>query len=473
MRKTLFITSTLVMASVLLLQVSHAQVIDASIGNTVWFVGNGTNPGHVDAHGHSAFFNNPEDCLTTENGTLWVLDTFNFVLRRVQPHTDFVETWNVHPASTVAWITPSGMAMNGNESWMFVVDNLLSRVTRIVMGTRFRSLFAGSTVGFPGFTDGVGTSARFNLPWGIDCWKSHDLLFVTEFPRIRKIFINNASVKHFSGGANVLQLGDNDGTATSSRYVQPRAIVVLQSSGVVFFTDTGLNKVRRVATDGSSTTFAGVSNLLGGHDDGAGASATFDGPFGLAVDKFEQFLFVADANNNAVRRISLATAQVTTVIGTGNLAWSSNQVSFNADVAIPLATCYDVGQQRLYVAGQNSVSYAETYTPSISDTMTQSKSESQSESKSHSISDTVTQTKSKSLSASISVVDCDVQFCTCMGLPAYVDAASGTGAPPTKRTALECAHAAGNCTTTRHCTERHEWCLENSLVPFALCPLVT
>src|SRR6185312_11132137 len=65
---------------------------------------------------------------------------------------------------------------------------------------------------------------------------------------------------------------------------------------------------------GAVTTVAGVLGIRGA-DDGPAASAHFAQPASLAVDGLGD-LFVADTLNSLVRRIDLAHATVSTVIGT-------------------------------------------------------------------------------------------------------------------------------------------------------------
>ena len=54
-----------------------------------------------------------------------------------------------------------------------------------------------------------------------------------------------------------------------------------------------------------------------GYADGVGTAAAFNRPWGLAMHPGGQFLYVADYNNNRIRRVDLVSQRVTTVAGSG------------------------------------------------------------------------------------------------------------------------------------------------------------
>ncbi|WP_425603982.1 gluconolaconase [Luteimonas kalidii] len=106
--------------------------------------------------------------------------------------------------------------------------------------------------------------------------------------------------------------GARDGHALSARFDEPWG-VVRGPDGSVFVADGGeANRIRRIAPDGTVTTFAGS---VEGFRDGVGAAARFHTPSSLAVDRFGA-LVVADTGNHAIRRIARNGA-VATLAGTG------------------------------------------------------------------------------------------------------------------------------------------------------------
>ena len=106
--------------------------------------------------------------------------------------------------------------------------------------------------------------------------------------------------------------GLRDGGAMHARFGDPYGVAVAKD-GAAFISDAGdNNRIRRLAPDGTVTTFAGS---VEGFADGAGTAAAFDTPSGLAIDR-DGNLFVADTGNHAIRRIT-PQGVVSTLAGNG------------------------------------------------------------------------------------------------------------------------------------------------------------
>ncbi|RZJ09683.1 MAG: hypothetical protein EOO54_22005, partial [Haliea sp.] len=84
--------------------------------------------------------------------------------------------------------------------------------------------------------------------------------------------------------------------------------VAIDANGILYVADTGNETIRRIATDGSVTTLAGLAGAAG-KVDGVGASARFSAPARLTLDASGN-LYVAD--NGGVRKVTPA-GVVTTV----------------------------------------------------------------------------------------------------------------------------------------------------------------
>jgi sugar lactone lactonase YvrE len=77
--------------------------------------------------------------------------------------------------------------------------------------------------------------------------------------------------------------------------------IVFDMSKNLFVTDANNNVVRKITPTGSVTTFAG--NGTAGVTNGVGIAARFNHPLGLAIDNVGN-LYVTDARNNAIRKIT-------------------------------------------------------------------------------------------------------------------------------------------------------------------------
>lgn len=102
--------------------------------------------------------------------------------------------------------------------------------------------------------------------------------------------------------------GYADGQGTSARFSGPTNGAFCDGS--LFVTDTGNHSIRRISAEGVVSTWAGALTEEGAAD-GDRAAARFRLPKGIAADG-QCNLFVADAGNNSIRRISTS-GQVTTV----------------------------------------------------------------------------------------------------------------------------------------------------------------
>jgi sugar lactone lactonase YvrE len=126
------------------------------------------------------------------------------------------------------------------------------------------------------------------------------------------------------------QTGAADGAGTTARFNQPYGIAV-DSSGNVFVTDRGDHTVRKITSAGVVSTVAGQAGSAVSAD-GTGSAARFDSPNGIAIDSAGN-IYVADTNNRTIRKISPA-GVVSTFAGAtgqaGNVDGTGGSARFNA-----------------------------------------------------------------------------------------------------------------------------------------------
>lgn len=216
---------------------------------------------------------------------------------------------------------------------IYVADSV-NNVIRKITTTGVVTTFAGSLAGTPFFTDDVGTAARFNTPTGVAVDSSGNVYVAdTTNNRIRKI-TPTGSVSTLAGQSNALFL---DGNGTSAAFSAPVGVAV-DSSGNVYVADAGNNAIRKITPAGDVTTLAG-GNGPPGAIDGPGATATFGSPQGVAVDSAGN-VYVADSDNNRIRKITSG-GVVSTLAGSTN--GYQDGIGTAAQFNIPYGVAVDAG----------------------------------------------------------------------------------------------------------------------------------
>ncbi len=218
--------------------------------------------GSLNGTGTSASFNNPAAIVSDSTDSLYVADKLNHVIRKISP---------LGVVSTLAGL-------------------------------------AGST----GSTDGTGTSARFNRPTGIAI-DSTSNLFVTDQVNntIRKITPAGV-VSIFAGAAGIS--GSVDNTGTQARFNGPAGITI-DASGNLYVAESSGHTIRKITAAGAVTTIAGAAGVTG-LVNSTGTAARFNMPLSIAIDSANN-LYIGDTGNYVIRKINLATGNVSTFAGEG------------------------------------------------------------------------------------------------------------------------------------------------------------
>lgn len=191
----------------------------------------------------------------------------------------------------------------------FLVADYNGHTIRQVSSTGSVSTWAGS-MDVPGSQDGPRQTARFRQPTGL-ALDPRGSLFVLDYGNhtIRKI-APDGTVSTFAGLAGVP--GSLDGKGSAARFNGINRGIVIDGQGTIYISDTGNHTVRKITPEGDVSTLAGSAGQKGSAD-GTGGAARFNSPRGLSFDG-QGNLLVADTSNFTIRRITPA-GVVTTVAG--------------------------------------------------------------------------------------------------------------------------------------------------------------
>jgi len=127
--------------------------------------------------------------------------------------------------------------------------------------------------------------------------------------------------------------------------------VIFDGSGNLVFSDTYNHCIRRVNHEtGVIETVAGSGEEGYSGDSGPGRDATFNQPYGLAIDG-DGAIYTADRLNGVVRRIDGATGFVSTVAGTGEKAfYGDGGPAQDAGFVEPNGLVFSRDMSRLFIA---------------------------------------------------------------------------------------------------------------------------
>lgn len=234
-----------------------------------------------------------------------------------------------------------GVALDASGN-LYVADTSYNTIRKINAGGAVTTL--AGLPGASGNADGTGSSARFNSPTAIAVDSTGSLYVVdTNNHTIRKITPAGA-VSTLAGSPGLI--GSADGIGSSARFNSPNAIAV-DANGNVYVADTNNHTIRKITAGGTVTTLAGVAGA-GGYADGTGSAARFNLPYGITATPAGA-LYVADTYNQRIRKIT-ADATVTTVAGDGT-AGAVDGVAAGARFNAPRGIAVDAAEN-LFVADE-------------------------------------------------------------------------------------------------------------------------
>ncbi len=169
--------------------------------------------GFADGASSIARFNSPAG-ITTDGVSLFVADSLNRAIRKIDIATGVVTTLAGNPANVIAltdgigaaatFLKPTGITTDGTS--LYVVDS--STIRKVGITTGAVTTIAGSIS--VGFLDATGTAALFNLPTAIATDGTN--LYLTDNRRVRKLVIGTGVVTTLAGGG----IGQKDGVGTAA-----------------------------------------------------------------------------------------------------------------------------------------------------------------------------------------------------------------------------------------------------------------
>ena len=183
------------------------------------------------------------------------------------------------------------------------------------------STIAGTGTSDFGGDGGAATSAFLNAPWGI-VFDQNGNFYVADANnnRVRKVD-TGGTISTFAGTGTAGFSGDH-GAASEAKLSHPAGLA-FDSAGNLYIADVVNGSVRKVDLNGIITTVAGAGTQGFGGGDGEQATTVHLGDvYGIAVDDAGN-LFIADNSNNAIRKVD-PNGRISTIAGDGTAAFGGD-----------------------------------------------------------------------------------------------------------------------------------------------------
>lgn len=256
--------------------------------------------GNIDGTGAGARFDGPTRLKADRDGNLYVTDTGNSTIRKVSPHgvvTTLAGSAGVCGSAdgvgtAAQFCAPQGIALD-RQGNLYVTDTLNHTVRKIDPAGTVTTV--AGTPGVCGSADGPARAAQFCGPRDIAADSDGNLFVVDTANSTIRLITPGGEVRTVAGRANECAFADGSGNA--SRLCKPGAIDV-DAAGTLYVADTGNSTIRRIVAPGTVSTVAGVPGgnavVLGPLPGGLAA------PTGLAISGSGN---VAVASDNLVLKL--------------------------------------------------------------------------------------------------------------------------------------------------------------------------
>ena len=222
----------------------------------------------------------------------------------------------------------------GAAGELYVVDTGNSCIRKINTKTGETSTWIGACQK-PGFSNGLALGAKFKHPSSMVLISNGDAYIVdTQNHCIRKYIKKSGQVVTFAGKCGFSGGGDANGEG--ARFLSPVGIAH-DGNKTLYITDQGNNCIRQIDMNSSKvTTIAGVCrNNASGFANGSAGAAKFSKPHSIHFDKSTNALYITDAGNNCIRKLDLKTKMVSMLAGYCTFSGNVDQVSSQARFWLP------------------------------------------------------------------------------------------------------------------------------------------
>ena len=299
------------------------EIVTATgIINTV--VGNGTcgfsgNSGPATA----AELNFPQGIAFDPSGNLFIADINNNVIRRVDAKTKDIITYagtgatgstgDGSPASQATFEFPEAVGTDTNGN-LFIVDSGNNKIRRVDVGTQIITTVVGTGVFNYTGDGGPAAAATMQAPGGVIVDSAGNLYIADSGNAvIRKVTASTGIITTIVGNHG-FGFGGDGGPALSATLTNPFGLALDPATGNLWIADYQNNRIRLYTPANGQISTAVGNGLVG--DTGLATSASLYDPRSPALDA-EGNLYIVDTSNSRIRVVNATTQVISTLVGNG------------------------------------------------------------------------------------------------------------------------------------------------------------
>ena len=271
----------------------------------------------------SAQLDEPRHVAVDASGAVYVVDTFNHRVRRVDASGTITTvagsgapgySGDGGPAGSAQIHWPHAVALDPGGTALYIADTPNHRIRRVDLAAGTITTVAGSGTGGYDGDGGPAVAAKLNGPKGLAVGPAGELYIADSGnDRIRRVDAAAGTITTVAG-TGATGYGGDGGPASQAVFDGPRSLAV-DAAGHLYVADDNNGRVRRIDPSGVVVTYAGAGQAGYAGDGGPAAEASLNHPRGVAVDGAGN-LYIADSENHCIRMVD-ASGTITTIAGTG------------------------------------------------------------------------------------------------------------------------------------------------------------
>ncbi|HEY9898944.1 MAG TPA: IPT/TIG domain-containing protein [Pantanalinema sp.] len=303
----------------------------------------------------NAKLNSPNDVAVDGEGNVYIADANNYRVRKVDA-TGVITT--IAGTGTSGYSGDGGSALTARFNYcpsievdgagnLYIADVFNYRIRRVAASGIVSTVVGTGVQGWSG-DGGAATEANIDYPIGL-AFDAAGNLYFADYTRHVVRRVTPAGVISTVAGAGGAGFWGDGGLATSAYLRYPRDVAV-DAGGNLYIADADNHRIRKVTPDGTITTIVGTGGNVYSGDGGAAVNAGIPYPKGVALDVSGNLYIAQDYR---VRKVDLS-GNIATVVGNGSSTCSGDGgPALNAQLYSPADLKLDAAGN-LYVADTNN-----------------------------------------------------------------------------------------------------------------------